>query len=244
MSPVNALPVSGTLLACHAAPPGMERAEWVEVVGAELIPRAVSEGLVDAVDVYVEDIAFTVEDLRRVASAAARVGLPFRCHADQLGWSGAAEAAVELGCRSADHLNHVGPDGVKALGAAEATGAVLLPSSTLFIGADPPPAAALIEAGAAVAVATDFNPGTSPSLSMPQAVAVAASLYRMPPAAALTAATLNAAWVMGLHERHGSLERGKRADFAVLDSDSVAMVPYRPGHNPVAEVWLAGDRLV
>jgi imidazolonepropionase len=234
---------SVTLLSCHAVPEEYDRAGWVDEVCRTIIPAAAAEALVDAVDVYVEDIAFTVDDLRRVADAAAEAGLPLRAHADQLGASGAAEVAAALGARSADHLNHAGPQGVAALGRAAATAAVLLPSSTLFIGAQPAPAADLIAAGAAVAVATDFNPGTSPVLSMPEVIATAASLYRMTPAQSLAAATLNAAWVLGLDERHGSLESGKRADFLVLDSEDVAMIPYRPGHNPVAEVWLAGERV-
>jgi imidazolonepropionase len=230
-----------TLLACHAVPTDRSRQEWVEEVCAELIPAAASEGLVDAVDVYVEDIAFSVEDLARVATAALAHGLPVRCHADQLGPSGAAEAAVAQGARSADHLNHASPTGVTALGGSGRTASVLLPVSTLFLRARPPPVADLMSAGALVAVATDFNPGTSPCLSMPEAIAVAASLYRMPALAAIGAGTLNAAWVLGLHGRLGSLEPGKRADFVVLDSEDVSMVPYRPGHNPVAETWIGGE---
>ncbi len=232
-----------TLLSCHAVPEGYERTAWVDEVCRTIIPAAAAEGLIDAVDVYVEDIAFTVDDLRRVHDAAAEAGLPLRAHADQLAASGAAEVAAELGARSADHLNHAEAGGVAALGRADATVAVLLPASTLFLGARPAPAADLVAAGAAVALASDFNPGTSPCLSMPEVIATAASLYRMTPAQSLTAATLNTAWVLGLHERHGSLEPGKRADFLVLDADDVAMIPYRPGHNPVAEVWLAGERV-
>jgi imidazolonepropionase len=168
--------------------------------------------------------------------------LAVRCHADQLGSSGAAEAAAAVGARSADHLNHVSEEGVRALGASE-TAAVLLPVSTLFLRADPPPVSALFAAGAAVALATDFNPGTSPCLSMPEAISVAASLYRVPPLAAIGAATMNPAWVLGLHGELGSLEIGKRADFVVLDSPDVAMIPYRPGHNPVVETWIAGERV-
>jgi imidazolonepropionase len=231
-----------TLLACHAVPEGRSREDWVEAATSELIPAAAAEGLADAVDVYVEDIAFSVEHLSRVREAATRHGLPVRCHADQLGPSGAAEAAVRLGLRSADHLNHVSPSGVAALGGAE-TVAVLLPVSTMFLRAEPPPVGDLLAAGAPVALATDFNPGTSPCLSMPEAFAQAAVLYRLPPGAALAAATINAAWVLGLHEQHGSLEPGKRADFLVLDSDDLAMVPYRPGHNPVAQTWVGGERV-
>jgi imidazolonepropionase len=236
------LSVSVTLLACHAVPPGHTREEWVETACEQLLPAA-AEGLADAVDVYVEDIAFSVDDLRRVAAAAGRLGLPVRCHADQLGPSGAAEAAAGLAVRSADHLNHISAGGVRALGEAAATAAVLLPVSTLFLGAQPPPAAALLERGAVVAVATDFNPGTSPCLSLPEAISVAAALYRLPPAAAIGAATLNGAWVLGMHERLGSLEAGKRADFVVLDQPDISMIPYRPGHNPVVETWIGGRRV-
>jgi imidazolonepropionase len=231
-----------TLLACHAVPSNISRDEWVRLVCTELIPIAASEGLAEAVDVYVEDIAFSIQDLERVAEAAARHGLALRCHADQLGPSGAAEAAAGLGARSADHLNHVSPRGVAALGSAP-TVSVLLPTSTLVLGATPPPVEELLSAGAAVALATDFNPGTSPSLSMPEVVAVAAALYRLPVAAALMAATINGAWVLGLDDVAGSLEPGKRADFVVLESDDVAMIAYRPGHNPVLETWVGGERV-
>jgi imidazolonepropionase len=231
-----------TLLACHAVPQGRSRDEWVDDVCTQLIPAAVAEELVDAVDVYVEDIAFTVEDLARVAEAARGHGLAVRVHADQLGPSGAAEAAVAEGARSADHLNHVGPGGVNLLGGGN-TVAVLLPVSTLVLRATPPPAAELLESGAALALATDFNPGTSPCLSIPEVIAIAASLYRLPTLTAIAAATLNSAWVLGLHDERGSLEVGKQADFVVLEDPDPAMVPYRPGHNPVAETWIAGERV-
>jgi imidazolonepropionase len=230
-----------TLLCCHAIPSDRSREDWVEEVCEQLIPAAASEGLADGVDVYVEDIAFSAEDLATVAKVARSFGLAVRCHADQLGASGAAEAAAAQGARSADHLNHISLDGVRALGRAE-TVAVLLPVSSFFLRAEPPPVDSLMAAGAAVALATDFNPGTSPCLSMPEVISVAASLYRIPPLAAVGAATINPAWVLGLHDELGSLEVGKRADFIVLDSDDVAMIPYRPGHNPVVETWIAGDR--
>src|SRR6266568_807218 len=231
-----------TLLACHAVPQHMEREAWVQAACDELIPAAAQEGLVDAVDVYVEDIAFTVDDLAAVAAAAARVGLPVRCHADQLGATGATEAAVAAGARSADHLNHVSADGIEALGSGR-TAAVLLPASTLFLRASPPAVPALLDAGVAVAIASDFNPGTSPTLSMPEVIAVACTLYGLSPLDALTAATVNPSWVLGLSDRLGTLEPGKQADFVVLDTDAFRMVPYRPGHNPVVATYAAG-RLV
>jgi imidazolonepropionase len=231
-----------TLLACHAIPEAMERSEWVALVCQELIPRAAGEGLVDAVDVYVEDIAFTVEDFERVAEVARAHGLPVRCHADQLGASSAAEAAVAEGARSADHLNRIGPEGVSALGRGATVG-VLLPTSTFLLRSDPPPVEALVRAGASLAVATDCNPGTSAVVSMPEAIAVACSLYGLGPAEALAAATVNPAWVLGLGDRLGSVAPGKRADLVVLDGSDPRMIPYRPGHNPVVEVIMAGRRV-
>ena len=232
-----------TLLACHAVPEGMERADWVRVVCDQLIPAAARERLVDAVDVYVEDIAFSVDDLAEVARCASDVGLPLRCHADQLGPSGAAEAAVALAARSADHLNHVSAMGIAALGGAPATVAVLLPTSTLFLGSSPPDGRALLDAGAAVAIATDFNPGTSPVLSMPEAIATACSLYGLRPLEALAAATVNASTVLGFAPERGTLAPGRPADLVVLDGDAFRMVPYRPGHNPVVRTFVDGERV-
>jgi imidazolonepropionase len=234
---------SVTLLACHAVPRGMDRAEWVRVVCEELVPRAAEEGLVDAVDVYVEDIAFSIVDLERVAETAREWELPLRCHADQLGPSGAAEAAVRLGARSADHLNHVSSAGIEALGGAD-TVATVLPASTLTLRSSAPSVSELLASGAAVAVASDFNPGTSPALSMPEVIALACSLYRMAPLTALAATTVNSAHALGLSDRLGSLDVGKRADFVLIEGDDFAMVPYRPGHNPVAAVFVGGREVV
>jgi len=228
-----------TLLPCHAVPEGAQRAAWVRTVCDELIPAAAAEGLADAVDIYVEDIAFSLDDLHAVADAARSANLPLRCHADQLGPSGAAEAAVALGARSADHLNHVSPLGTAALGDGN-TAAVLLPTSTLFLRATPPDVSALLNAGAAVAIATDFNPGTSPVLSMPEAIATACSLYGLTPLEALTAATANPARILGLERTHGRLAPGARADLVVLDGDGFRQVPYRPGHDPVVRTVVGG----
>ena len=232
---------SVTLLACHAVPKGMSRADWVRAACEELIPAAAAEGLADQIDIYVEDIAFSLDDLASVAGAASTAGLPLRVHADQLGPSGAAEAAVGLGARSADHLNHLSPAGVTALGRADDTVAVLLPASSFILGASTPPVAALREAGAALAVATDFNPGTSPVSSMPEAIAFACTSYGLTPLEALTAATANPAFVLGMSDRSGTLEVGKRADVLLLDEPRFAQVPYRPGHDPVVATIVGGE---
>jgi imidazolonepropionase len=228
-----------TLLPCHAVPEGIDRGTWVETVCDELIPTAAAEGLADAIDIYVEDIAFSVEDLHAVAEAARRAKLPLRCHADQLGPSGATEAAVALGARSADHLNRVSPLGAAALGEGRTAG-VLLPTSTLFLRSAPPDVHAVLEAGAIVAIATDCNPGTSPVVSMPEAIATACSLYGLTPLEALTAATANPARILGLEQTHGSLAPGARADLLVLDGEAFRQVPYRPGHDPVVRTVVGG----
>jgi imidazolonepropionase len=231
-----------TLLACHAVPEGIDRPTWVSTACDRLIPAAAEEGLVDAIDIYVEDIAFDLDDLGLVATAADRAQLPLRVHADQLGPSGAAEAAVDLGARSADHLNHVSSDGIRALGSGT-TAATLLPASTFVLGEGVPPVRALLDADAPIAVASDLNPGTSPVASIPEAMAMACILYRLTPRQALVAATANAAWVLDVHDRVGTLDVGHRADFVVLDGDDVRQVPYRPGHNPVLDTFVAGARV-
>ena len=232
---------SVTLLACHAVPEAVDRADWVRAACDELIPAAAAEELVDQVDIYVEDIAFSLDDLAAVAAAAARVGLPLRVHADQLGASGAAEAAVALGARSADHLNHLSPAGVEALGDSDTTVAVLLPASSFMLGSQAPPVDALRRAGAALAVGTDFNPGTSPVSSMPEAIAFSCTSYGLRPTEALTAATANPAFVLGMDHRLGTLEVGKRADVLLLEDRRFAHVPYRPGHDPVVATLVGGE---
>ncbi|HEX8100647.1 MAG TPA: amidohydrolase family protein, partial [Actinomycetota bacterium] len=162
-------------------------------------------------------------------------------HADQLGASGAAEAAAQVGAVSADHLNHISEEGIAALRSAETIG-VLLPVSTLFLRAEPPPVSRLVEAGVALAIATDFNPGTSPCLSMPQVIQTAGSLYGLSTTAAISAATVNAACVLSREKEFGSLQPGLRANFVITDDPDPAMIAYRPGHNPVVETWIEGER--
>ena len=227
-----------TLLACHAIPAGVDRSEWLRLACEELIPAAAGEGLADAVDIYVEDIAFSVADLRALSGAASGAGLPIRCHVEQLSNLGGARAAADLGAISVDHLNHLDADAVAHLGKSRSV-CVLLPASTFILGSAPPPARALIDAGAPVAIASDFNPGTSPVVSMPEVIAFAVRLYGLSAAESLVAATANAACVLGLERSLGTLEAGKRADLLVLDGP-IDAIPYRPGHNPVKATYIAG----
>lgn len=229
-----------TLLAAHAVPPGVERGDWVHAACTELIPEVARAGLADAVDVYVEDIAFSLDDLEAIAGAASEAELALRVHADQLGDTGVASTAARLGARSADHLNHCSAEGVDALAASD-TVAGLLPASTFFLRGQPAPAAALRAAGVPIALASDANPGTSPVVSMAEVIAMAAGVYEVPPLEALTATTLNPAWVLGLSGRLGTLEVGKRADIVLLEEPSFAQVPYRPGHDPVVATIVGGQ---
>jgi imidazolonepropionase len=221
-------------------PDGWTRSAWVRAAADEIIPTAAAERLVDQVDIYVEpSIAFTLDDLERLAAAAAAADLPLRVHADQLADGRAAAAAARLGARGADHLNHTDPGGVAALAASD-TVAVLLPASTFCLGAAPAPARDLIDAGAAVAIGTDANPGTSPVVSMPETIAIGCRLYGLSPAEALAAATANAAHVLGLGRTHGRLAPGLRADVLVLDGDGPEHLAYRPGHDPVIAAYVGG----
>ena len=233
---------SVTLLACHAVPNGMSRADWVRPACDELIPAAAAEGLADQVDIYVEDIAFSLDDLAAVAAAAANAGLPLRVHADQLGPSGAAEAAVALGARSADHLNHLSPAGVTALGARRRHRRRAAPRVVVRPAARRRRRSTRSATRAPrIAVATDFNPGTSPVSSMPEAIAFACTSYGLTPLEALTAATANPAFVLGMDDRLGTLEVGKRADVLLLEGSRFAQVPYRPGHDPVVATIVGGE---
>jgi imidazolonepropionase len=231
-----------TLLACHAVPKAMTREDWVRVACDELIPAAAAEDLADQVDIYVEDIAFSIDDLSRLAEAAAGAGLPLRVHAEQLAATGAAKAAAALGARSADHLNHLDDDGVAALATSD-TVAVLLPASAFLLREEAAPVSALRGAGAALAIATDFNPGTSAVSSMPEAIAFACTSYGLAPLEALTAATANPAFVLDLDDRLGTLDVGKRADVLLLEDASFAQVPYRPGHHPVIATIIGGEQV-
>ena len=234
-----------TLLPCHAVPPGWTREDWVRAATTEIIPAAAGEGLADAIDIYVEpSIAFSLGDLALVAEVAVTHGLALRVHADQLEDGETAAAAAALGAVGVDHLNHASLDGVTALGASTSSASVLLPASTFCLGAAPAPARELVAAGAAVALATDANPGTSPVVSMPETIAIGCRLYGLSPPEALAAATANAASVLGLAGRLGRLAPGLRADVLVVEGDGPEHLAYRPGHDPVLQTYVAGELLV
>jgi|tagenome__1003787_1003787.scaffolds.fasta_scaffold20923949_2 imidazolonepropionase len=226
-------PMTMTGLFAHAVPPGTTADAWMDE--AEALAR---ECDVDALDIFVESVAFTNEHLARMGAVARETARPLRAHVEQFAAHRSVPVALEWGARSVDHLSCLHPDDVAPLAAAECA-AVLLPGAELLGGEHTAPARALADAGAIAVLATDLNPGTSPVASMPVIVGLAVRRYGWSVREALLGATLNAAWVLGRSDALGSLEAGKRADVLLLDGPA-EHVPYRFGHNPVAAVFSGG----
>jgi len=204
-----------TFLALHALPPSADRAAYVTRVARELVPEVAREGLARFVDAYVDANAFTVEEARAVGEAARGRGLGMRLHVGQFADIGGAELAAELGAASVDHVEHIAPAGIEALARA-GVAAVLLPVASFTLAQPPPPVKALRDAGVSLVVASDANPGTAPTESLPLALALAVRSYGMTPDEALVAATRHAALSLGLADR-GVLREGARADVVVWD---------------------------
>lgn len=230
-----------TGLFLHAVPPDVPRSEWIRTVTEELLPLASAEELVAGVDAFVESTAFSVEEVRPLIDEAVRRQLIIRLHTDQFTQMGGTALGIGARARGIDHLDYLADEDILRLAASDSV-AVLLPAATYSMNQTVrPPARRLIDAGAAIAVATDFNPGTAPISSMPLAISLAVHLFGLTPEEALSAVTINAAYVLGLDQEMGSLEAGKQADLLILDSDQLEMIPYRAGHNPVAHVMIRGE---
>lgn len=239
------LEVSPTLLGAHEVPDEYRerRGEYLELVIGEMIPRAAREGLAEGCDVFCEAHVFSVEDSRRVLLAAREHGLVPRFHADQLTRSGGAELAAEVGAASADHLEQLDEEGIARLAEAGVS-CVLLPASVYNLGLTRyAPARRMIEMGAKVVVATDFNPGSSPTPSMQMVLSLSCTQMRMTPAEAFVAATVNAAHALGRGDRVGTLEEGKQADCVVFDGPDHRLVPYFFGYNHARAAIKRGVRV-
>jgi imidazolonepropionase len=228
-----------TWLGAHAVPPEWADAEeYLDFALREVLPLAVE--VAEAADIFVERGAFDIARARRYLQACRDVGLALRLHGDQFTELGAIPLAVELGARSVDHLEATGPDGVAAL-AASAVAGVLLPASALFLGRPMPPARALVDAGAAIALATDFNPGSAFCESLPLVCSLACIQLKLSPAEALAACTVNAAHVLGRADRIGRLAPGYAADLVLLDAPDWRYLAYHLGHDHVALVLVGGE---
>jgi imidazolonepropionase len=233
--------VATTFLGAHALPPEFAgRADdYIDEVCKMIAPLA-AEGLVDAVDAFCERIGFSHEQTERVFQAAQAHGLPVKLHAEQLSDQRGAELTARYQGLSADHLEHLTPSGIDAMAAA-GTVAVLLPGAYYFLrDTTPPPVAALRASGVPMAVSTDCNPGTSPMTSLLLAMNMACTLWRLTPQEALAGVTLHAARALGLQAEIGSLEVGKRADFALWRIARPADLSYAIGLNPCRGVVNAG----
>jgi imidazolonepropionase len=238
----TALTFVPTFLGAHevAEEYGGRRAEYVELVINEMLPRVTSEKLAEFCDVFCEERVFTVEESREILLAARRAGLGLRLHADQLSLSGGARLAAELRARTADHLEHTDSEGIAALKSANVQ-PVLLPGSVYALGSRRyPPAREMIDAGLAVVLATDFNPGSSPTPSMTMVLSLASTQMRLVPAEALTAATVNAAYSLGRGDTAGTLEEGKRGDFVVHDCSDWRELGYFFGVEHAHATFTAG----
>jgi imidazolonepropionase len=230
-----------TFLGAHVVPPEYRerREQYVELLVDELIPVIGAQELARCCDVFVEDTAFSLDEARRILLAGRAAGLAPKLHADQLSSGGGAELAAEVGALSADHLEHASEAGVGAMARAGVV-AVGLPLATLYLNQPPMPARRFLDAGVAVAVATDFNPGSAPSYHLPLAMTLACTTMRMTPAEALKGATIVAARAVGLEAQVGSLEPGKAADFAVIDAPDVNHWLYHFRPNACVRTVIAG----
>ena len=228
-----------TWLGAHAVPPEFGDADaYLDEALHEVLPEAA--GLAEAADVFLERGAFDAAQARRYLEACAAAGLALRIHADQFTEAGGIPLAVELGARSVDHLEATGPDGVRALGRSDVA-AVLLPVAALFLGRPMPPARALVDAGAVVALATDFNPGSAFCESLAVVMSLACTQLGLTPAEALAACTVNAAHVLGRSDRLGRLAPGYSADIVLLEASDWRYLAYHLGGRDVAVVVKEGQ---
>jgi imidazolonepropionase len=228
-----------TWLGAHAVPPEFGDADaYLDFALAEVLPEAAQ--IAEAADVFLERGAFDAAQARRYLEACRDAGLRLRLHGDQFTESGAIPLAIELGARSVDHLEATGDGGIRALAQSDVTG-VLLPASALFLDRPMPPARALVDAGAAIALATDFNPGSAFTESLPLVCSLACTQLHLSPAEALNACTVNAAHVLGRADRIGRLAPGYRADVALLDAPDWRYLAYHLGGRVVSKVILGGE---
>ncbi|MDP6529362.1 MAG: imidazolonepropionase [Gemmatimonadota bacterium] len=234
-----------TFLGAHEFPEefAKDHEAYVRLLMEEMIPAVAESGLAEYADVFCEEGVYTVDQARRVMQAAAAHGMKPRIHADEFAPSGAAELAVELGAKSADHLSAVSDAGVRALAGSDTVGTVL-PGTTFSLRIPGADARRLIDEGVALAIATDLNPGSCAVDSMGVVIGLACLHLGMTPSEAFSAATVNAAYALDRADRIGSMAPGKQADLLVLDTPDYRCVPYRFGTNLVRDVVKSGSVVV
>jgi imidazolonepropionase len=237
------LEIVPTFLGAHAFPKGMSPNQYLDLVIDEMLPTVAKERLAEFCDVFCERGYFDLEQSRKILSAAKKLGLKLRGHVDQLTNSGGAKLMAELQATTADHLEKTDGQGIAALKSANVQ-PVLLPGSVYALGsASYPRAREMIDAGLAIVLATDFNPGSSPTPSMPMVLSLACTQMKMSPAEAITSATVNAAYSLGHGETIGSLEPGKLANFTIFDCGDYREIAYWFGATLSSAVYVKGERV-
>lgn len=239
----SALKIKATFLGAHAIPENRRenRDKYIDEVIHEMLPVIGNEKLADYIDVFCEEGFFTPEETTRICSAAKQYGLKPKLHVNQLNSIGGIEAGIELGSLSLDHLETLTDKDIELLGAFEGA-SVLLPSAAFFLRMNMPPARRLIEAGAAVTLASDYNPGSSPSGNMNLVISLACIRMKMLPAEAFNAATINGALAMEIENEYGSVSVGKKANLIFTESvPSLAYLPYSFGRNHIDKVMINGN---
>ncbi|OUM02121.1 imidazolonepropionase [Variovorax sp. JS1663] len=234
--------VRTTFLGAHALPPEYagRSVDYIELVCREMMPALAAEGLIDAVDVFCERIAFSLEETERVFQAARALGLPVKLHAEQLSDMGGAALAARYGALSCDHVEHLSPEGIAAMRAA-GTVAVLLPGAYYALrDTHLPPIEALRAAGVPMAVSTDHNPGTSPALSLLLMMSMACTLFRLTVPETLAGVTVHAARALGLSDTHGVIAAGRPANFVLWNLRDAAELAYWFGQRPLRTVVRQG----
>jgi imidazolonepropionase len=236
------LTIKANFLGAHGVP--MEyrgkQGEFVDLVINEMIPRVVEEGLADFIDVFCDTGFFTVEETDRMLFAGVKNGLIPKIHANELDYSGGIQVGVKYNALSVDHLECVGEAEIQCLKASQ-TMPTILPGAAFFLNMPYSPARTMINAGLPVAMASDFNPGSSPSGNMQMVLTFACVNYKLTPQEALNATTINSAYAMGISETHGSIARGKQANFYITkDIPTIEYIPYYYGTNKVERVFLNG----
>src|SRR4051812_24178645 len=235
------LEIVPTFLGAHAVPRELSPDEYLDTVVTEMLPRVTAEKLAEFCDVFCERGYFDIDQSRKILSAAKKVGLRLRGHVDQLTNSGGATLMAEMGATTADHLEQTDERGIAALKKADVQ-PVLLPGSVYALGSSRyPRAREMIEAGLAVVLATDFNPGSSPTPGMPMILSLACTQMKMSPAEAITATTVNAAYTVNRGEKIGSLEPGKLANFVIFDCEDYRELPYWFGMPQTRSVYVRGE---
>lgn len=225
-----------TWLGAHAVPTGKKQSDYVDELIAEQLSRVIAEEAAEFCDVFCDEGYFTNEETEHICIAAQKAGLKIKLHADELADTGGASLAAKLGSYSADHLLKINDKGIAALSKSERTVATLLPITALCIRSPYARARKMVEAGCAVAIATDCNPGSSMSENMQLAISLAVIGMQMSPEEALTAATLNGAAAIDRAMTHGSIEQGKKADFGLYDIPSLSYLPYHIGVSDIVAV--------